>query len=131
MIHAAALLAVLLAGSQPDAAPTQADVETCRQEAETQREINQCGGLELKLADSELNATYKAVIEAHKDDEVFVARLRDAQRAWASASNIRLGNGTAGTALERKLVGELLGRSAVALCPATHQPAFARRYRSQ
>ncbi len=77
-----AILAVMVISTQPTDPLTAQIVKQCHQRAETQRDLNRCGGLGLRLADQELNATYQAVIEAHKEDQVFITKLRIAQRMW-------------------------------------------------
>ena len=58
------------------------EAEACYEKAQTQLGLNRCAGLEYRVADDELNQTYQAVLVKHADDETFLARLRDAQRAW-------------------------------------------------
>jgi uncharacterized protein YecT (DUF1311 family) len=50
--------------------------------AGTQLEMNACAVDELDKADAELNAVYADLLEKAKLDLAFVAKLRDAQRAW-------------------------------------------------
>ncbi|MDC9728526.1 MAG: DUF1311 domain-containing protein [Methyloprofundus sp.] len=48
----------------------------------TQSEMNQCAGIALKEADAELNRVYSKIRQLYKDDDKFIGKLRDAQRAW-------------------------------------------------
>jgi uncharacterized protein YecT (DUF1311 family) len=54
----------------------------CYDKAQTQLELNSCSDEEYASADRELNRLYKAIVEKYKDDPKFIAKLRDAQRAW-------------------------------------------------
>lgn len=54
----------------------------CFDKAVTQADLNDCAGGQFAEADAELNRVYKAVLEKHKKDALFVEKLRAAQRAW-------------------------------------------------
>ena len=54
----------------------------CYDKAQTQLELNSCAGSEYAGVDAELNRVYKAVLEKYEGDAKFIAKLRDAQRAW-------------------------------------------------
>jgi uncharacterized protein YecT (DUF1311 family) len=54
----------------------------CYDKAQTQFELNSCAGAEYVGADAELNLVYKEVLEKYKSDSKFIAKFRDAQRAW-------------------------------------------------
>ncbi len=55
---------------------------TCYDKAQTQSELNACAGEEYSAADAELNRLYKAILEKYKNDSKFIAKFREAQRAW-------------------------------------------------
>jgi len=48
----------------------------------TQRELNECGGAELRKADAELNRVYVALLERLKSDPVAIENLKASERAW-------------------------------------------------
>lgn len=75
-----ALITTLLMLSCP--AMSSDAIETCDDEAQTQRDINHCASLDFLSADNELNAVYKAVLEQHKTNTKFLDKLKAAQRAW-------------------------------------------------
>jgi uncharacterized protein YecT (DUF1311 family) len=54
----------------------------CYDKAQTQLESNSCADEEYAEADAELNRVYKAILEKYKGDSKFIAKLREAQRAW-------------------------------------------------
>lgn len=54
----------------------------CFDKAITQADLNDCAGKQFTEADAELNRVYKAVLEKHREDALFVEKLRVAQRAW-------------------------------------------------
>ncbi|AEG01446.1 lysozyme inhibitor LprI family protein [Methylomonas methanica] len=56
--------------------------QSCLDNANTQREINQCSGLENESADRELNRVYQAILKQHAGDKLFIDSLKQAQRAW-------------------------------------------------
>jgi len=56
--------------------------EECLRTAMTQTEMNKCANIGYKEADSELNRVYKLIKEMYSDDEVFLEKLKIAQRAW-------------------------------------------------
>src|SRR4051812_1044257 len=50
--------------------------------AQTQQEINAKGCLGYKKADAVMNDLYRQVLNEYRDDKNFIAKFRDAQRAW-------------------------------------------------
>ena len=50
--------------------------------AQTQAEMNQDACAQYKNADQALNATYKKVLKDYAKDPLFLAKLKQAQRAW-------------------------------------------------
>lgn len=64
------------------AAIAETNAKSCSETAQTQAEMNQCAGSDFKAADAELNRVYKKMQATYNDDPVFLARLREAQRAW-------------------------------------------------
>ena len=66
----------------PFAAWAQQPEADCFEKATTQLESNDCAGREYQKADAELNRVYKAILEKHKKDPLFIEKLRVAQRAW-------------------------------------------------
>lgn len=50
--------------------------------AQTQADLTAEGCSKYKMADEELNRTYYAVRDAYAADKAFLARLKDAQKAW-------------------------------------------------
>jgi uncharacterized protein YecT (DUF1311 family) len=47
-----------------------------------QLELNACASDEFAKADKELNQTYQALIKKESDDQLFISKLRVAQKAW-------------------------------------------------
>src|SRR5687767_11940624 len=66
----------------PLAARAQKPEADCFEKATTQLESNDCAARQYQEADAELNRVYKAILEKHKEDKLFVEKLRAAQRAW-------------------------------------------------
>lgn len=58
--------------------------------AQTQTEMNESACGQLNAADKTLNETYRNILREHGKDKVFVAKLRDAQRAWVKYRNAHL-----------------------------------------
>ena len=50
--------------------------------AQTQLEINQAAGAAHAQADKQLNEVYQRILKEYAADPVFIANLREAQRAW-------------------------------------------------
>lgn len=49
---------------------------------QTQLEMNTDACAEYKKADEKINTLYQQVLREHKDDPLFTARFKEAQRAW-------------------------------------------------
>lgn len=64
--------------------------KTCYETAQSQFELNECAASDLKKADDELNRVYKEILKRHAGDQVFVKRLKAAQRAWISFRDAEL-----------------------------------------
>ena len=58
--------------------------------AQTQGEMNQDAAGEFKAADNKLNAIYRQILEDYKDDAVFLANLKEAQRCWITFRDAQL-----------------------------------------
>ena len=54
----------------------------CYENAYTQKELNQCSGIDYKTADAELNRVYKLIRKIYKDDARFLKKMKVAQRNW-------------------------------------------------
>ena len=54
----------------------------CYEKAFTQKELNQCAGIDYRTADAELNRVYKLIRKVYKDDPKFLNKMKIAQRAW-------------------------------------------------
>jgi uncharacterized protein YecT (DUF1311 family) len=67
-----------------------ADEKDCLETATTQLERNQCATSYLKAVDDELNRVYQAVLSKYKDDQEFLDKLRNAQRAWLTFRDAEL-----------------------------------------
>jgi len=50
--------------------------------AQTQNDLTAEGCAKYKMADEELNKTYYAVRDQYAGDKLFLAKLKDAQKAW-------------------------------------------------
>jgi uncharacterized protein YecT (DUF1311 family) len=78
VLSAATLCCCLPLAVQAEKAAT----DTCYEKAQTQLESNACAEAEYKSADQELNRVYQAILKKYKDDAKFIAKFREAQRAW-------------------------------------------------
>jgi uncharacterized protein YecT (DUF1311 family) len=67
-----------------------ADQKECMETATTQLEHNQCATSHLKAVDDEMNRIYQAILSKHKADQEFLAKLRNAQRAWLAFRDAEL-----------------------------------------
>ncbi|HYP52270.1 MAG TPA: lysozyme inhibitor LprI family protein [Pyrinomonadaceae bacterium] len=56
----------------------------CYDTAQTQAAMNQCAAKELEQADAELNRVYRQLLEANKEDRLFVEKMTQAERAWVA-----------------------------------------------
>lgn len=54
----------------------------CIETANTQVQMNQCAGDELKRQDAAMNQDYQALLQAHDSDSLATQKLRAAQQAW-------------------------------------------------
>ena len=68
---------------------TAADVIECN-EVGTQTEMNVCAADDFAKADKELNEVYSALLEERAKDQLFVAKMRAAQRAWIAFRDAEL-----------------------------------------
>lgn len=66
----------------PATATTVTDVNQCLQQAQTQSAMNSCQDLDFKQADAELNRVYQQIKRAYQDNPLFLAKLKQSQRAW-------------------------------------------------
>lgn len=78
------LIGFTLIGFTPLAAFAEenSDISACYQEANTQFELNRCGGTDYATADAELNRVYRQIREIYKDNPVFLEKMEVAQHAW-------------------------------------------------
>ena len=67
-----------------------ADQKECMETATTQLEHNQCATSHLKAVDDEMNRIYQAILSKYKADQEFLAKLRNAQRAWLAFRDAEL-----------------------------------------
>jgi uncharacterized protein YecT (DUF1311 family) len=67
-----------------------ADQKECMETATTQLEHNQCATSHLKAVDDEMNRVYQAILSKYKADREFLAKLRNAQRAWLAFRDAEL-----------------------------------------
>ena len=67
-----------------------ASEKDCMETAATQLERNQCATSDLKAADDELNRVYQAILNKYKNDQEFLERLHNAQRAWLTFRDAEL-----------------------------------------
>jgi uncharacterized protein YecT (DUF1311 family) len=58
--------------------------------AQTQSDLNQEGCAKYKKADARMNAAYRQVLNDYKQDTLFVAKLKAAQRAWVAFRDAHL-----------------------------------------
>ncbi|MES2489813.1 MAG: lysozyme inhibitor LprI family protein [Pseudomonadota bacterium] len=58
--------------------------------AQTQSQLNRDACAEYQKADQELNATYQKILQQHKDDAVFIRKMKKAQRAWLAFRDAEL-----------------------------------------
>lgn len=58
--------------------------------AANQRELNDCFCNQHKKADAELNRVYQQLISANANDQVFLDKLKTAQRAWIAFRDAQL-----------------------------------------
>jgi uncharacterized protein YecT (DUF1311 family) len=58
--------------------------------AQTQGDVNQDACAQYKHADQALNATYSTVLEDYAKDTQFIARIKQAQRAWVAFRDAHL-----------------------------------------
>ena len=77
-------------------------IQSCFDKANTQLEINQCGGLDQQIVDQALNTVYQAVLTKHATNQLFVQKLKLAQRAWITWRDAEM----------------------AAIYPETHDPGF-------
>lgn len=56
----------------------------------TQADLNDCAAAEFRKADAELNRVYQQLLAANKDDQLFVEKLKTAQRAWLAFRDAQL-----------------------------------------
>lgn len=73
------LLAMVLTGSVSNGATTQ-----------TQGELNQTACEKYKRADAEMNKTYQQIFRAYAKDQLFLDKLKAAQRAWLAFRDAHL-----------------------------------------
>jgi Uncharacterized protein conserved in bacteria len=58
--------------------------------AQTQSAMNAETASEFRAADEALNTVYRQILEAYAEDQVFLANLREAQRAWIAFRDAQL-----------------------------------------
>ena len=58
--------------------------------SQTQASMNEKACDEYTKADGELNGIYQSVLRGHKDDALFLRKLRNAQRAWVAYRDAHL-----------------------------------------
>lgn len=56
----------------------------CDKTAQTQADLTQCAGDELKSADDELNRTYQELLKRAAGNRIAVQKIKVAQRAWVA-----------------------------------------------
>ena len=66
-----------------------ADFAECNP-AGTQLELNACAADDFEIADKELNEVYSELLRVRGDDEVFVQKMRTAQKAWIAFRDAEL-----------------------------------------
>jgi uncharacterized protein YecT (DUF1311 family) len=62
----------------------------CSSSAQTQAEMNRDACLKSEKADVEMNAVYRTVLNNYKQDALFVAKFKTAQRAWIAFRDAHL-----------------------------------------
>ncbi|SFB00967.1 Uncharacterized conserved protein YecT, DUF1311 family [Azotobacter beijerinckii] len=82
------VIAVLMLPTLTIASDT--DPKGCMEAATTQLEHNQCATSYLKAVDDEMNRVYQIIISQYKADQEFIAKLRNAQRAWLAFRDAEL-----------------------------------------
>jgi uncharacterized protein YecT (DUF1311 family) len=78
---APAFLCLMNAGATFSAEPSPEPAFKCN-DAGTQQELNACARDAFEEADRKLNETYQALIRKESADKIFIARLRQSQKAW-------------------------------------------------
>jgi uncharacterized protein YecT (DUF1311 family) len=58
--------------------------------AGNQQELNACAGDDYRKADLELNKVYNALLKEEKKDALFIAKLRESQKAWLKFRDVEL-----------------------------------------
>jgi len=58
--------------------------------AVTQSELNECSCKQFHNADAEMNSVYRKLVSLHAKDELFISKLRNAQRAWLAFRDAQL-----------------------------------------
>jgi uncharacterized protein YecT (DUF1311 family) len=76
-----AFLCLMSAGATFPAEPSPQPAFKCN-DAGTQQELNACARDAFEEADRKLNETYQALIRKESANKVFIARLRQSQKAW-------------------------------------------------
>jgi uncharacterized protein YecT (DUF1311 family) len=56
----------------------------------SQLEMNQCAFDDFSKADKELNRTYQSLLKKEADDQLFISKLRLAQKAWMAFRDAEL-----------------------------------------
>ena len=85
------ILTVGMIGGCTIFANTHASEEGCELGIATQLELNQCAADDLDAADAELNRVYDEIRRRYQDDDVFLGKLKEAQRAWIAFRDAELG----------------------------------------
>jgi uncharacterized protein YecT (DUF1311 family) len=63
---------------------------TCFDRANSQKELNDCAGAELKRADTRLNEVYQQLLKRFDTDQPATQKIRAAQRAWITYRDAQL-----------------------------------------
>ena len=79
VVHGQHRVAALVAGSAGSEENLEPD---CYATAQTQVDLGRCAAAEWSSTEKEMEAIYAAVLERHKQNPLFVDRLRRSQDAW-------------------------------------------------
>ena len=79
VVHGQHRVAALVAGSAGSEENLEPD---CYATAQTQLDLNRCAAASWSSAEKQMEAVYPAVLERHKQNQLFVDRLERSQDAW-------------------------------------------------
>ena len=83
-------LAILLAGMFAAFALPAVAEDDCFGNAQDQYSLNECARKSADAADDKLNAVYRELIKAQSKDQVAIAAIKNAQRAWIAFRDLEI-----------------------------------------